>query len=316
LSPLARSDVGHRVVVRHRLPDSQLTDVVGVLASWDDGGLAVRRSDGTVASVRPDAVLAARRVPPMPLRRVDLDAVALAAALGRPAVETERLGDWLLRASSGWTGRANSLLPYGDPGVPVDEALRTAERFYAERGLPPQAQVRLGSDAESAIRAAAWVEARPWQADTLVLHTTLDLVNAEPSVPVDVTDAPGPDWYAAAFDGGPVPEPAARVLEGAPTVAFGSVRLDGRIVAVGRASMTGHWAGVDTVHVLDSYRRQGLGTAVLRGLARWAGARGGRRTYLEVVSDNGPALAAYTALGYAEAYRYRYLTAPGGRHMA
>lgn len=308
MSPLARSDVGHRVVVRHRLPDRRLTDVVGVLASWGAEGLAVRRSDGSVAGVRLDAVVAAKRVPPMPLRRVDLDAVLLATALGRPAVETEPLGEWLLRASSGWTGRGNSVLPYGDPGVPVDEALRTAERFYAARGLPPLALVRLGSDVESAIRAAGWVEARPWQADAVVLHTTLDLVNDEPSVPVDITDTPGDDWYAAAFDGRPVPQPAAAVLEGAPAVAFGSVRLDGQIVAVGRASMTGHWAGVDTVHVLESHRRRGLGTAVLRGLARWAGARGGRRTYLEVVSDNAPALTAYTALGYAEAYRYRYLT--------
>jgi predicted GNAT family acetyltransferase len=98
------------------------------------------------------------------------------------------------------------------------------------------------------------------------------------------------------------------VLEGAPRAAFGSVRLDGRVVAVGRVAMTGHWAGVDTVHVLDDHRRRGLGTAVLSGLARWAGARGGRRSYLEVVADNTAALTAYTALGYAEAYRYRYLT--------
>ena len=308
MSPLASSDVGHRVVVRHRLPDGLLTDVVGVLSSYTQDRWKVRRSDGSSVEVGPDAVVAAKRVPPTPLRRVDLDAVFLAQALGRPAVVTERLGEWLLRASSGWTGRANSVLPYGDPGVAMPQALDRVREFYARHGQPPLAMVRLGSDAESAIRAAGWVEARPAQADVQVLHTTLDLVNAEPGVPVELTATPDRDWYAAAFGPSAVPEPARAVLEGAPRAMFAAIRLDGRIVATGRASMTGHWAGIDSVHVLEEYRRRGLGTALLRGLARWAGGCGGRRSYLEVVSDNVAALTAYTTLGYAEAYRYRYLT--------
>jgi N-acetylglutamate synthase len=170
--------------------------------------------------------------------------------------------------------------------------------------------VPLGTPAEQAIRDHGWVEARPSQSDTLVLHTTLDLVNAEPAVEVSVSDRPDEEWYAVAFADGAVPEPAPAVLEGAAVAGFAAVRMDGRTVAVGRGAMTGHWLGVDAVAVSASYRRRGLGTAVLQGLARWGGSRGGRRTYLEVVEENAGALAAYTALGYAEAYRYRYLVAP------
>jgi GNAT superfamily N-acetyltransferase len=89
---------------------------------------------------------------------------------------------------------------------------------------------------------------------------------------------------------------------------FASITLDGTVAAVARGAMTGHWLGVDTVRVGADFRRRGLGTAIVQGLARWAGPLGGRRTYLEVVQDNAPALAAYTRLGYREAYRYRYLT--------
>lgn len=310
MSPLARSDVGHRVVVRHRLADGQLTDVVGVLSSHTPDRWLVRRADGSSVPIGPDSVVAAKPVPPTPLRRVDLDAVFLAQALGRPAVLTEKLGDWLLRASSGWTGRANSVLPYGDPGMAVPAALDRAREFYVKHRQPPMAMVRLGSDAEAAIRAAGWVEARPWQADVQVLHTTLDLVNAAPDADVSLTARPGREWYAAAFGSSEMLATAPTVLEGAPRAMFAEVRQDGRIVATGRGSMTGHWVGIDTVHVHEDHRRCGLGTAVLRGLARWAGANGGRRSYLEVVSDNTAAMAAYTSLGYAEAYRYRYLTVP------
>ncbi len=314
MTALSQGDVGHRVVVRHRLAapgdGPSLSDVVGVLESWGDEALVVRRADASTEVVRHHDVAAAKTVPPMPLRRVDTGAVLLATALGRPAVETVELGEWLLRASGGWTGRANSVLPYGDPGLPAPDALRRAAEFYRARDLPPLALVVLGSPAEDLFRGHGWVEARPEQSDTLVLHTTLDLVNAVPAVEVEVADAPDDEWFAVAFEGSEVPAAAPAVMTGAPAVAFASVRLDGRLVAVARGALTGHWLGIDAVRVLADHRRRGLGTALLRALARWGGSRGGRRTYLEVVEENTTALSAYTKAGYREAYRYRYLTTP------
>ena len=42
------------------------------------------------------------------------------AAFGWRAQETVRLGEWLLRASGGFTQRANSVLAVGDPGVALE----------------------------------------------------------------------------------------------------------------------------------------------------------------------------------------------------
>lgn len=306
MSGLGASDIGHRVVVRHRIPGG-LTDLIGVLQAWDPLVLAVRHADGTVHEIPAADVTAAKTIPEMPLRPVDVDQLFLTAALGRPAAETAYVGHWLLRASSGWTGRGNSLLPAGDPGMPVPDALQQAIAFYTERNLPAQAQVRLGSPQDQEIRVCGWVDARPEQSDVLVVHTTLDHVNAEPAYDVELTERPNDAWYAAAFED-PVPVVAPKVLEGAAKAVFASVSLDGQVVAVGRGSMTGHWLGVDAIRVCSSYRRRGLGTAIVQGLARWAGPHGGRRTYLEVLLENAAAMATYTRLGYREAYRYRYLT--------
>src|SRR5690348_12305123 len=60
----------------------------------------------------------------------------MAAAHWR-GTEEEWLGDWLLRAAEGFTGRANSALPLGDPGLPLDEALAAVASWYRVRGLPP-----------------------------------------------------------------------------------------------------------------------------------------------------------------------------------
>jgi N-acetylglutamate synthase len=305
-SRLRDRDIGHRVVVRHRIPGG-LTDVIGVLQSWDPEGLVVRHADSSLHQIRVADVTAAKTIPELPLRPVDVEQLFLATALGRPAVETSYVGEWLLRASSGWTGRANSLLPAGSPGMPVPDALKHAEAFYDERGLPPLALVRLGTPEAEEFLACGWIDARPEQSDVLVMHTTLDHVNASPAYDVLVAEPPGDAWYSAAFDG-PVPEPAPTVMESAPKAVFASITVDGKAVAVGRGSMTGHWLGIDAIRVDPSYRRRGLGTAILQSLARWSGPLGGRRTYLEVLEENAAAVTTYSRLGYAVAYRYRYLT--------
>jgi hypothetical protein len=55
------ADVGRRVTVRRRSPEG-FRDVVGVLESWNDGVLTVRKRDGTLVSVAEETLAAARVV--------------------------------------------------------------------------------------------------------------------------------------------------------------------------------------------------------------------------------------------------------------
>lgn len=57
------ADVGARVTLRRAVADG-VSDVVGVLLSWSDGVLTVRRRDGSVVTVEESSLVAARVVPP------------------------------------------------------------------------------------------------------------------------------------------------------------------------------------------------------------------------------------------------------------
>jgi hypothetical protein len=61
-------DVGGRITVRARIAHSPgepgMSDTVGVLESWEDGVLRIRRRDGSLAHVPEAALVAGRRISP------------------------------------------------------------------------------------------------------------------------------------------------------------------------------------------------------------------------------------------------------------
>src|SRR6476619_2429567 len=149
--------IGRRVVVRHRVGDKQ-TDAVGELSA-DGADLVVQTRRGPVRVAR-SAVTAVRAIPPAPARRASLTAIARLEELcadAWPAFVDERLGAWRLRATGGFTARANSALAIGDPGLPTAAALAAVRTFADRHGITPRVQAPVGSPWDKAVAAQGWV---------------------------------------------------------------------------------------------------------------------------------------------------------------
>ncbi|MBB3676410.1 GNAT family N-acetyltransferase [Modestobacter versicolor] len=233
------------------------------------------------------------------------------AARGWRALEEGALGDWLLRAGGGFTGRANSVLVVGDPGVPLPAAVDAVTRWYTERGLRPCAQL---PGVQSRAAGAAFAAAG-WARDEDVLVLTAPLATApEPGVPVELAAVPDEAWLTGyRYRGGPLPPVAEQVLTSAEDAVFASVRLDpspAPLAAVARGVLTDGWLGVTAVTVAEEHRRRGLATAVMAALQRWAAERGAHSVYLQVVAGNAPARALYRRAGFIEHHRYHYRRPP------
>ncbi|GAA1458959.1 hypothetical protein GCM10009603_14940 [Nocardiopsis exhalans] len=65
------NDLGKRVSVRITHPEGGFTDIVGVVESWAEGVLTLRRRDDSTVEVREADIVASRVVPPVPPRRRD-----------------------------------------------------------------------------------------------------------------------------------------------------------------------------------------------------------------------------------------------------
>jgi GNAT superfamily N-acetyltransferase len=239
-----------------------------------------------------------------PLGVEDLEQVA---ARGWRALEEDYLGEWLLRAGGGFTGRANSVLVVGDPGVPLPDAVAAVTSWYAERGLRPCAQLPgvQSRAADAAFAAAGWER----DEDTLVL--TAPIGPQQPvDVPVTLADTPDEAWLTGyRYRGAALPPVALEVLTSARDAVFASVRLapePAPLAAVARGVLTDGWLGVTAVTVAEEHRRRGLATAVMAALQNWAADRGANSVYLQVVAGNAPARALYRRAGFIEHHRYHY----------
>lgn len=300
---LEPSWLGRRVSVR-RITTERAVDVVGDLIGLDARTAVIESRYGPV-EIALESITHAKPVPASTRDELALEAVA---AQGLRAEHTEQLSGWLLRADHGFTHRANSVLPLRQLDRPLDDALRAAHDWYAGYGLPLQLQVPV----EARRLLDAELGERGWDVE-LPTAMYVRRLDGEPDAerpPVTVAPEPSDGWLAL-YRGGNGTTPRGRaLLTRHPRAGFAELRLDGRVVAVGRGAVDDGWLGVMAVEVEPGHRRAGLARAVMAALSRWGRAHGAARSYLQVATDNAAALTLYEALGYWRHHEYHYRTEP------
>jgi ribosomal protein S18 acetylase RimI-like enzyme len=324
--------VGGRVVVRYRLPagsEAGATDFVGELVARNEDFLVVDTRTERVKLIRAD-VLAAKDVPPPASRpgraheRVSADDLEKVMAKGWRAVDQAGLGDWVLRASDGFTGRANSALVVGDPSLPLDKAVDYVERWYAERDRPPIFQLHgaPGFRVEQVPAGATLLErgyvvggGHPEWERVLVLTGLAAAVPplTEQSVPVVADAELKLEWLMSyAEQRTVVPGATEAVLTGSDGQLFLSVAdpESKRIVALARMAIHPGWAGIFGLWVHPEHRRRGLASTIVSAVAMVARENNMPAIYLQVSADNTDAVAFWEELGFTVHHEYTCLARP------
>ncbi|WP_252441211.1 GNAT family N-acetyltransferase [Pseudonocardia humida] len=311
--------IGRRVALRFRIGERDgrplYRDAVGELSA-DGDELVVSTRKGPVRAAR-TAVVAVRAVPPAVPRRAPLAAVTRLEELcadAWPAVVDRPLGGWRLRAAGGYTGRANSALAVGDPGMPVAAALDVLRGFAVEHAIPARVQAPIGSPWDAAVAREGWVldSGHEAGAEVSVMVADLAALPRRPGPVVEVPERPSAQWWGLGGDG--EPSPAKRhVLDpgGSPRTAFLLARgADGEPVGRLRATAVADHLHLSVLDVLPTERRKGLATTLVGVAADWGGAAAARWAVLQVALHNTGARALYGRLGFVEHHRYRYLVPP------
>ena len=243
---------------------------------------------------------------------ISITDLELAAAPAWRAPDQDRLGDWLLRAAAGFTGRANSALAAGDPGVPVADAIESIRRWYRVRDRPAMIAVPHPcgqperNDLTGTLDRLGWT-VRADQATVMTAPAAEIARQAAAGLAVTIDAMPDEAWLAGyRYRGQELPPIAVRLLTSAPWQAFGSVRCDGETIAIGRVAASGDWAGLTAIEVDPRHRRRGLGGAVTAALAAHAVGRGIQNLYLQVTHGNAIARSLYHRMGFTDHHDYHY----------
>ncbi|MER7925067.1 GNAT family N-acetyltransferase [Streptomyces sp. NPDC096057] len=313
---ITAADVGKRVSVRCLTAaedtTEKFTDTVGVLTSWDSGVVTITRKGGESVRISESTLVAGKVVPAAPARRRGPSAsyaelAHVSSRAWRP-VESERLGEWELRAAAGFTRRANSALPLGDPGKPLDEALTAVRRWYADRGLPAYVQTATGAEGTQELLCAE-LERRGWTREV-----TAELWTGALAPVADRADASGvvlsrtaDEAWLARYQRKGVGEVALKVLGSGPSVWFATVPGEGDApAAIGRCVVDGRWAGFAAVEVDPALRRRGLASVVMAALASRALEEGASAAWLQVEVENAGARALYSGMGFSAHHAYHH----------
>jgi GNAT superfamily N-acetyltransferase len=255
-----------------------MTDLLGVCTAWGDGSCVVQPESGPPVTIPLADIVSGKPVPPRPSvrQRVPAREAQVRAFALFPDLETEPLGDWVLRRSAGHTARrANSVLAFGPSGAAGDAD--RVEEFY-ER---PVAAVLPDSEEDMLFRSRGWVLESD-DADTVFMV----------------------GGVAQALRGSRQRRPTIPSLVETPGLA--TARIDD--LASGVAAYADDWVGFRSLEVHPDHRRRGLALGLMNVLLEWGAEQGASTAYLQVLGDNEPALRLYERLGFREHHRYRYLT--------
>lgn len=228
-----------------------------------------------------------------------------------PGLEQGSLGAWELRAAGGFTGRANSALPVGDPGLPLTDAVEAVRRWYADRGLPGRLQVPEATrpgDPDPAPGVADHCARSGWTTEPWTAVMTREVRGrrgVRDTLTLAWAEAPDADWLSFYhYRGAELPAGALAVLQAAPAW-YLTVSLDGEPVGVGRVAPVEDWVVLTAIEVLPEHRGRGFGADITEALAEQGARHGARHVALQVFEHN-PAVALYAHLGYETHHHYRY----------
>ncbi|MBD3407786.1 MAG: GNAT family N-acetyltransferase [Candidatus Lokiarchaeota archaeon] len=235
------------------------------------------------------------------------------AASAWPAKEMEQYGGWLLRANNGITSRANSVFPEDNPPAELEEAIEYAISFYMKRSIEPQFQLThftKPSNLDEALDARGFTILMPTQVQIANIDDILKTASKNAvEVSNEVTDE-WIEWYQNITGKGDYYIKIRRsIMERIPPPKILVwIRQDERITSLAMGVLREDWVGLFSVTTDPNYRRTGGATAVTRSIADWAKRHGAKKAYLQVESDNAPALAMYQKLGFTKFFDYWYRT--------
>lgn len=216
-------------------------------------------------------------------------------------METESLGDWVLRFSGNESARANSCRLDGRPENSADESLLKIIDWYKTKKAAAIVQSPKPGAFDEALARNNFVE---------VAHALYMIANTVESnqAQVIIESELSSKWFDAVMAAETKsPRLSKELLVSGSFVRFASIVDEkNKIIATGRVSASQELAMVTTVWVDENHRSKGLAKSIMLALSNEVFKIGHKIIALQVLKSNLPAVGLYESLGYQIHHDYAY----------
>lgn len=227
-----------------------------------------------------------------------------------PAILTELYDGWILRYSNGYTYRGNSINPLYSSTMDLKDKIKYCECKYFEKGLPCVYKMTENVDRDLDISLKNQGYTIEKSADIMVCKIDKDtkLQVKEVEIGTDMTN----EWLEGFLNlNGTTNESikltAKTMLSNIKNPVFcASVKENGIIIACGLGVLESGKIGLYDIHVMEKYRRKGLGTKICKAIINEGIKNDADLAYLQVASLNEKAVKLYSSLGFEKTYTYWY----------
>ena len=299
--------IGKRVTIRLREPGGGFRDIVGILQNERE----LINSKSKLISFSPDEIAIWREIKPLP------DLAGKGAPLSQRIIELEKLsdltwpaeenieyGNWRLRISDGFSMRANSVLPIGEPPIDLAVAVNHVISTYRENKLRPTFSIPLPifEELDRYLEQVGW--SIKIEANFLIRDIGAVELPSHPDYSVEILDNPSKVWLEVNSD-----QPLEKIMLRYPA-RYGAIKNGQEVIAIGRIATLGSWSIVTRLFVNPSFRGKGLAKAFMNNLLSAAVSDGATKVALQVDNENGAALALYQSMGFTTHHKFVYRVLP------
>ncbi|MGQ0719536.1 MAG: GNAT family N-acetyltransferase [Pseudonocardiales bacterium] len=239
------------------------------------------------------------------------------ALKGWPPTETAALGEWTLRAASGFTPDANSVLAVGDPGMPQEQALRVAADWYGDRGLPVVVQTPVGNAVDVALTGLSWSVEGPFVARTASVDQALaiaDRATRQQAEKVTLHESVPDEWLAVLASGSQDRYSSGRAMSPVGRQVLGNIGGEGQVRfaqvasdvvhAIARGVLVDGVLLLGPMEVAPLHRGRGLGLIVTLALLDWAAESSAEFAFLRVAKNYMASVKISDNLGFTTRYTF------------
>lgn len=227
-----------------------------------------------------------------------------------PAILTELYDGWILRYSKGYTYRGNSINPLYSSTIDLKDKIKYCESKYFGNGLP--CVYKMTENVDRALDISLENQGYTIEKSADIMNFKIDkdvkLQVEEVKISMDMTN----EWLEGFLDlNGTTKESiksiAITILSNIKNPVFcASINEGGLMIACGLGVLENGKIGLYDIHVMEQYRRKGLGTKICKAIINEGIKNDANSAYLQVASLNKKAIQLYSSLGFEKVYTYWY----------